>query len=154
QEVMDLLIQEMDRANRLQANFPVIMFTIDNMTQINKHVGYITAQRIVQCLSTLLKEHFGAAGTSARFSQNEILMVLPHTDIKEAEKDLNELAVDLQKQEIFQAKSYPKACLSFSVSAGLSEAKQGTDTDSLIGQALSNQKIIAHVECIKQGETA
>jgi phospholipid/cholesterol/gamma-HCH transport system ATP-binding protein len=154
QDVKDMLIQEMDRANRLQESFPVIMFTIDNIEQINKHIGYITAQRIVQCLGTLLKNHFDATGTSARYSQNEILMVLPHTDLKEAKQVLDELAIDLQKQEIFQAKSYPKACLSFSVLAGLAEAGPGIDLDSLIGQALSHQKIIAHVECIKHGETA
>jgi phospholipid/cholesterol/gamma-HCH transport system ATP-binding protein len=154
QDVKDMLIQEMDRANRLQESFPVIMFTIDNIEQINKHIGYITAQRIVQCLGTLLKNHFDATGTSARYSQNEILMVLPHTDLKEAKQVLDELAIDLQKQEIFQAKSYPKACLSFSILAGLAEAGPGMDLDSLIGQALSHQKIIAHVECIKHGETA
>jgi phospholipid/cholesterol/gamma-HCH transport system ATP-binding protein len=154
QDVRDMLIQEMDRANRLQESFPVIMFTIDNIEQINKHIGYITAQRIVQCLGTLLKNHFDATGTSARYSQNEILMVLPHTDLKEAKQVLDELAIDLQKQEIFQAKSYPKACLSFSILAGLAEAGPGMDLDSLIGQALSHQKIIAHVECIKHGETA
>jgi phospholipid/cholesterol/gamma-HCH transport system ATP-binding protein len=154
QDVKDMLIQEMDRANRLQESFPVIMFTIDNIEQINKHIGYITAQRIVQCLGTLLKNHFDATGTSARYSQNEILMVLPHTDLKEAKQVLDELAIDLQKQEIFQAKSYPKACLSFSILAGLAEAGPGMDLDSLIRQALSHQKIVAHVECIKHGETA
>ncbi|MBW2080918.1 MAG: ATP-binding cassette domain-containing protein [Deltaproteobacteria bacterium] len=154
QDVKDMLIQEMDRVNRLQGSFPVIMFTIDNMEQINKHIGYITAQRIVQCLGTLLKDHFDSTGTSARYSQNEILMVLPHTDLKDAKQVLDELAIDLQKQEIFQAKSYPKACLSFSILAGLAEAGPGMDLDSLIGQALSCQKIIAHVECIKHGERA
>lgn len=154
QEVKDMLIKEMDRVNRLEENFPVIMFTIDNMEQINKHIGYITAQRIIQCLATLIKDHFDTADTSARYSQNEILMILPYTDIKKAEQILGELAIDLQKQEIFQAKSYPKACLSFSILAGLAKAGPGMDLDSLIGQALSHQKIIAHVECIKHGETA
>jgi phospholipid/cholesterol/gamma-HCH transport system ATP-binding protein len=154
QDVKDMLIQEMDRVNRLQESFPVIIFTIDNLEQINKHVGYIAAQRIVQCLGTLLNDHFDSTGTSARYSQNEILMVLPHTDPKEAKQVLDELAIDLQKQEIFQAKSYPKACFSFSILAGLAEAGPGMDLDSLIGQALSHQKIIAHLECIKHGETA
>jgi len=154
QDVKDMLIQEMDRVNRLQESFPVIIFTIDNLEQINKHVGYIAAQRIVQCLGTLLKDHFDSTGTSARYSQNEILMVLPHTDPKEAKQVLDELAIDLQKQEIFQAKSYPKACFSFSILAGLAEAGPGMDLDSLIGQALSHQKIIVHLECIKHGGTA
>lgn len=154
QEVKDMLMQETDRMNRLKKNFPVIMFTIDNMEQINKYIGYITAQRIIQCLSTFIKDHFDTADTSARYSQNEILVVLPYTDIKEAEQILGELAIDLQKQEIFQSKSYPKACLSFSILAGLAKAGPGMDLDSLIGQALSHQKIIAHVECIKPGETA
>jgi phospholipid/cholesterol/gamma-HCH transport system ATP-binding protein len=153
QDVREMLIQEMERADRLNESFPVIMFTIDNLEQIDKHVGYIAAQRIVQCLGTLLKDRFDSTGTSARYSQNEILLVLPHTDLKEAKQVLDELAIDLQKQEIFQAKSYPKACLDFSISAGLAKAGPGMNLDSLIEQALSHQKIIAHLECIKHGET-
>lgn len=153
-DIENMLIQEMGRPDRLQESFPVVMFTIDNLEQINEHIGHIAAQQIIQCLGTLIKDHFDTADTSARYSQNEILMVLPHTGLKEAKQVLDELATDLQKQEIFQAKSYPKACFSFSVLAGLAEARPGTDLDSLMGQALSHQKIIAHLECIKHGETA
>lgn len=154
QDIKDTLIQEMDRVNRLQESFPVIMFTIDNLEQINKHIGYIAAQRVIQCLGMLLKDHFDTSGTSARYSQNDILMVLPHTGLKEAKQVLDELVTDIQKQETFQAKSYPKACFSFSILAGPAEARPGMDLDSLIKQALSHQKIIAHLECMKHGETA
>jgi hypothetical protein len=80
-------------------------------------------------------------------------MVLPHTGLKEAKQVLDELASDLRKQEIFQAETYPKACFSFSILAGPAEAGPGMDLASLMGQALSNQKIIAHLECVKHGET-
>ena len=153
-DIKKMFIQEMERVNRLQESFPVVMFTIDNLEQINEHIGHIAAQQIIQCLGTLIKDHFDTADTSARYSQNEILMVLPHTGLKRAKQVLDELATDLQKQEIFQAKSYPKACFSFSILAGLAEAGPGMDMDSLIGQALSHQKIIAYLKCIKHGETA
>jgi phospholipid/cholesterol/gamma-HCH transport system ATP-binding protein len=154
QEINKMFIQEMGRVNRLQESFPVVMFTIDNLEQISEHIGYIAAQQIIQCLATLIKDHFDTADTSVRYSQNEILMILPRTSLKKAKQVLDELATDLQKQEIFQAKSYPKTCFSFSILAGLTEAGPGLDLDSLIGQALSHQKIIAHLECIKHGETA
>jgi phospholipid/cholesterol/gamma-HCH transport system ATP-binding protein len=154
QDIKKIFIQEMERVNRLHESFPVIMFTIDNLEQINEHIGYIAAQQIIQCLGILIKDHFDTAGTSARYSQNDILMVLPHTGLKEAKQGLDELATDLQRQEIFQEKTYPKACFSFSILAGPAEARPGMDLDSLIEQALSHQKIIAHLECIKHGETA
>ena len=153
-DIENMLIQKMGRPDRLQETFSIVMFTIENLEQINEHIGHIAAQQIIRCLGTLIKDHFDTAGTSARYSQNEILMVLPHTGLKEAKQVLDELATDLQKQEIFQAKSYPKACFSFSVLAGLAEARPGTDLDSLMGQALSHQKIIAHLECIEHGGTA
>ncbi len=153
-DIKKMFIREMGRPDRLQESFPVVMFTIDNLEQINEHIGHIAAQQIIQCLGTLIKDHFDTADTSARYSQNEILMVLPHTGLKKAKQVLDELATDLQKQEIFQAKSYPKACFSFSILAGLAEAGPGMDLDSLIGQALSHQKIIAHLECIEHGGTA
>jgi phospholipid/cholesterol/gamma-HCH transport system ATP-binding protein len=153
QNIKKMFIREMGRVNRLHESFPVVMFTIDNLEQINEHIGHIAAQQIIQCLGTLIKDHFDTADTSARYSQNEILMLLPHTGLNKAKQVLDELATDLQKQEIFQAKSYPKTCFSFSILAGLAEAGHGMDLDSLIGQALSHQKIIAHIECIKHGET-
>ena len=152
-EIKKMFIQAMGQVNRLHESFPVVMFTIDNLEQINEHIGHIAAQQIVQCLGTLIKDHFDTADTSARYSQNEILMLLPHTGLNKAKQVLDELATDLQKQEIFQAKSYPKTCCSFSILAGLAEAGPGMDLDFLIEQALSHQKIIAHLECIKHGET-
>ncbi|MEA3385501.1 MAG: ATP-binding cassette domain-containing protein [Thermodesulfobacteriota bacterium] len=153
-DIENMLIQEMRRPDRLQETFSIVMFTIENLEQINEHVGHIAAQQIIQCLGTLIKDHFDTADTSARYSQNEILMILPHTGLKKAKQVLDELATDLQKQEIFQTKSYPKACFSFSILAGLAEAGPGMDMDSLIGQALSHQKIIAYLECMKHGGTA
>ncbi len=152
--IENMLIQEMGRPDRLQESFSIVMFTIENLEQINEHIGHIAAQQIIQFLGTLIKDHFDTADTSARYSQNEILMILPHTGLKKAKQVLDELATDLQKQEIFQAESYPKACFSFSILAGLAEAGPGMDLDSLIGQALSHQKNIVHLECIKHGETA
>ncbi len=154
QEIKKMFIQEMGRPDRLQESFPVVMFTIENLEQINEHIGHIAAQQIIQCLGTLIKDHFDTVDTSARYSKNEILMVLPHTGLKKTKQVLDELATDLQKQEIFQAKSYPKACFSFSILAGLAEAGPEMDLDSLIGQALSHQKNIAHLECMKHGGTA
>ncbi|PXF56599.1 MAG: diguanylate cyclase [Deltaproteobacteria bacterium] len=154
QNIKKMFIREMGQVNRLHESFSVVMFTIDNLKQINEHIGHIAAQQIIQCLGTLIKDHFDTADTSVRYSQNEILMVLPHTGLNKAKQVLDELAIDLQKQEIFQAKSYPKACFSFSILSGLAEAGPGMDLDSLIEQALSHQKIIAHLECEKHGETA
>ena len=154
QEIKKMFIQEMERADRLHEGFSVVVFTIDDLEQINEHVGYIAAQQIIRCLGTLIKDHFDAAGISARYGPNDILTVLPHTGLKEAEQILDELAADLQRQEIFQAKIYHNACFSLSVLAGLAEARPGMDLDSLMKQALSHQKTIAHLERSKHGETA
>ncbi len=154
QEIKKMFIQEMERADRLHEGFSVVVFTIDDLEQINEHVGYIAAQQIIRCLGTLIKDHFDTAGISARYGPNDILTVLPHTGLKEAEQILDELAADLQRQEIFQAKIYHNACFSLSVLAGSAEARPGMDLDSLMKQALSHQKTIAHLERSKHGETA
>lgn len=154
QEIKKMFIQEMERADRLHEGFPVVVFTIDDLEQINEHVGYIAAHQIIRCLGALIKDHFDADGISARYGPNDILTVLPHTGLKEAEHILDELAADLRKQEIFQAKIYHNACFSLSILAGSAEARPGMDLDSLMKQALSHQKIIAHLECSGHGETA
>lgn len=154
QEIRHRLIEEMERINRSQETFSVIMFTIQDLDQIKKNVGYIAAQRIVQCIGALLKDHFGTSGMAARYSRDEILMVLPHTGIEETKKTMDELAVDLQKREIFQAESYPTVCSSFSILAGTAEVRPGIEVDSLVKSARSQQKTIAHLECMKRGKAA
>ena len=152
-DLEDMFIRETGRVDRSGGAFPIIIvFTIEGLDQINEHVGYIAAQRIIQCLGALLKDHFDSSGTSARYSSDKILMLLSHTDLKDIERGLDKLAIDLQRQEILQAKSYPRACVNFSILAGLAEAGPGTDLNSLVAQALIQQKVIARMECRKLGK--
>ncbi len=139
--------QELTRIGRFQKTFSVVLFVIDDLEHIREKVGFIAAQRIVQCLGNLLKGHLGTTGMSARFSQNEILTVLPHTDLSRAQHFLEDLAGRMKDAETFQAKTYPRICLEFYIKAGIAQANSGASLESLIEQARSNLRTIAHLEC-------
>lgn len=152
-DVERLFDKEMQRVKNRNNSFPVALFTINNLEQINEYVGYIAAHQILQCLGTLIKEHFDDMGVAARYRQNEILVILPHMDIKEAKKVLDALAINLQKQSIFKLKTYPKTCISFSISSEIVQAEPGMDLDFLVEQTLSHKKVIAYLDCVEKGET-
>ncbi len=152
QDVEDMFAREMGRTDRPGGRFPiVIVFTVENLARLNEHVGYIAAQSIIQCLGTLLKRHFDSSGVSARYSTDKIFMLLPHGNLKDIEHGIEDLAVDLQRQEILQAKNYSRNCVDISILAGFAEARPRTDLNSLVAQALTHQKMIAQLECIRSG---
>jgi len=154
QNLENRLRREMGRVERFQETFCIVLFTVQSLEQISEHVGYIAAQRVVQALGAMLKEHFGTSGISARYSRNEILTVLPHTGTRDARRMLAALAGQLKQAEIFQTRSYPSACFAFSILAGVAEARAGTTLADLIGEATAQQETIFHLDCHRRGEAA
>jgi len=144
---------ELSRMSRYQDTFTIVLFEIKNLQQVTQHVGHIAAHKIVQCLANLLKDHFGTSGISARYGPNEVLTVLPHKHLDEAQKMLDELSLDLREKAIVQASSYPSICFNFSILAGLSEARSGISLDELISEARRNTKLIAKLDCKKGDST-
>ena len=127
--------------------FTVILFTIDNLDEVEKHVGSIACQKIIQAVAALIEKHIGVMGISARYSRDEILSVLPHTDYKRAQDFLDELSNDLLSQEFLNPRNYPKACSGFSIRAGLAQGEPGTELSTLAEQAKGEQATLAQMVC-------
>jgi phospholipid/cholesterol/gamma-HCH transport system ATP-binding protein len=127
--------------------FIVILFSVDELDAVEQEVGQIAAQRIIQTVASLIDEHIGVTGISARYSRNEILSVLPHTDQKWAEEFLQELAQTLQTNDVTRIDNYPKSCQGFRVTAGLSQGRPGTELSELVEEAKSRQMPLSGLTC-------
>lgn len=151
QEMERLLSAELARMGKYQAKLTLILFTIDDLKKIREKIGYILEQRIVQCMGTMLKKHFGMIGTSARYSSDSIITVLPHTDCEHAKKLLESLREEMQQMALLKAEHYTRTCVDLSILAGLACADSTVSMDSLLEDAEKNQHVMARLSCSGNG---
>ncbi len=129
------------------SRFSVALFTIDDLDEIKKGVGYIASQRIFQCLAMTLKSYLSNKEYAARFGSKEILAVFPDSDASRAEDIIQRLSLECSKQELMDPAKYKKVCIDFSLKVGVVEVNQPLTLADIIELARKNQKIIAKMEC-------
>jgi len=136
--------KEISRFERYYIPFSVIIFKIDNLDHINDRLGHIAGQKIIKNLATLLKSHLRASDICSRYSRNQILTILPNTDIEKARIACAKLADVLKGHELSQAQGYPK--VGYSILAGLAEPTHKIDIKDMVKTAESRQITLARFE--------
>ena len=138
---------------RPQEGYVVALFTVDRFDQLCESLGHIRGQEVLDALGRYLNKHFGAVGGfSARQSTNQFTTFLSFSDVHEAERILNNFAVDLQKEGLgtIQAEAHinDEICFEFGVLAGLAEGRAGVEgIDLVFKEAEARQREIARVRC-------
>ncbi len=112
-------------------------------------LGHTKAQKLIQSLGAYINKHFGDVGISNRFGRDQIVTILPSTDLGAAERLLEDIASDLQEQGLIgiQVEIQPTDCYSFAILAGLAEEKASTNIEITSERARSRQKEIARFQC-------
>jgi len=127
----------------------VVVFTVDDLDGVSEILGHIKAQELIQSLGAYINKHFGDVGISNRFGRDQIVTILPSTDLDAAERLLEDFARDLQEQGLIgiQTEIQPADCYSFAILAGLAEEKASTNIEITSERARSRQKEIARFQC-------
>jgi phospholipid/cholesterol/gamma-HCH transport system ATP-binding protein len=141
--------------------YAVAVFTLEEMDTVTERLGHEAAQEAIRSLGVYLDKHFGAiGGFSTRHSLNEYVTVLPASDLAEAEGILTGFIKDFQIQEQgildiwagAQRQSDSKECVALTMLAGLAQGQPSQDIESVIELAKHQQKVVARIRCITQGE--
>lgn len=105
--------------------FSVIMMDIDNFKRVNDTYGHQTGDTVIIALAGIMKEiNGGKVFSSGRWGGEEFMMLLPDTDVKEAE----DIAEEIRKG--FEDKAYPDIP-SQTVSIGVTSARLEDTIDTL-----------------------
>ena len=129
--------EEMARLQRHQIPFSIIVFTVENMEEINDKAGHVAAQTMLQNFATELQHYLRITDTCTRYGLDKILAVLPHTSVEQACRTCAKLAKETKISEILEVETHPGFC--FSVIAGFAEAEKDSDIDQVIATAESTQ---------------
>jgi diguanylate cyclase (GGDEF)-like protein len=75
---------EMGRAARFGHRLSVIMLDIDDFKQYNDRYGHPRGDKVLQAVSTIIRQNLREIDVAARYGGEEFILVLPETDVEGA----------------------------------------------------------------------
>lgn len=163
-ELTGLLSKEMFRSRyaltlgrgRVDTSLTAVLFSVQ-FDLLSNVLGPQSAIGVIKKLGEYVNEYFGTVGGfSARHRRGEILTMLPHIDLEEAEQLVDNFAQGLQQKALpeievlARVKTGAEECFEIFVTAGITEGSSSDDIDLLIEKAEAKQKVIARYLCSKE----
>ena len=142
------------QSRKTDDGYCILVMNLSDMDKIYSYLGYDKAQETIHSMGIYIDKHFGAiGGFSTRRKSNEIVTVLPFSNMEETQNILNEFIEDFQKGEISdiwvdaQNQAPSHQCIDFSIKVGMAEGKPFDEIESVIHFAKSHQKEIGRLRC-------
>ncbi len=128
--IREVLGEELRRSSRTDMPLAIAMIDIDHFKQINDSFGHLTGDDVLTMFSDLLRKQTRKSDMVGRYGGEEFLLVLPSTDIKEANQIVDRLRCAVANH-IFMIHSHT---ISLTVSCGIS-SYHGQSMHQLIEEA-------------------
>jgi diguanylate cyclase len=109
--------RELARADRLEAPMSVSLLDLDHFKKLNDSYGHQAGDEALKHLTRVVRELLRPTDTLARYGGEEFLILLPNTDLEEAERIMKRLQRELTRQ--FFLHDNEKVLITFS--AGVAE---------------------------------
>ena len=114
----------------------VSILDIDNFKNINDTYGHQSGDTVLRKLSDVLIGRFRETDIICRYGGEEFIILMPHTNKKEAVKILENLRKKIAGEKIFlPIESYHPVHISITISIGVTELQQEKTIEELISKA-------------------
>lgn len=120
--------RELARADRLLAPLSISLLDIDHFKKLNDSLGHQAGDEALKHLTRVVRDLLRPTDSLARYGGEEFLILLPNTDLDEAERILKRLQRELTRQ--FFLHDNDKVLITFS--AGIAERDQEETQAALI----------------------
>lgn len=132
-----------------------ILFNV-NFVYLAESLGHDVAVEIVKTLGEYINKYIGAiGGFSTRQRTGQIITIVPHLSVSDAQKVVDDLGNILHEealpslQSVVRSENGDPSCFDISVSAGITETKFQDDIEEILNNARQEQKIIADYRCVR-----
>ena len=140
----EALARETARAERSQSKLSVMLADIDGFKKFNTNFGHLTGDRVLAEVAALLQKNFRAADVVTRYGGDEFLVIMPDTDLPQAEAAVNRLGWWLEKWNRSEQREYR-----LGISCGLAAYQPKTTVEEVIKAA----DAALYVQKAKRGNT-
>jgi phospholipid/cholesterol/gamma-HCH transport system ATP-binding protein len=123
--------EELTRLQHHQIAFSVVMFTIENLAEINTKIGHVVGQTLLKNFAAQIKQRLEITDSCSRYSLDRILVVLHNADIEDARRFATRLERELRLDDLLTSDN--RNSMRIRISAGYAQAEE----DSLIKEVLS-----------------
>lgn len=80
----EILTNELAKAEARNSQLSVIMMDINNISKINRELGHAKGDEVIKLVAEKVKQNIRNQDTAGRYGGDEIAIILPDTDTKEA----------------------------------------------------------------------
>ena len=141
------------RRRHKKKTFTAILFRLE-LELLCQILGSELAYQSLRTLGEYINTHMdGQGGFSARQSRDQILTILPYTEMEEAQKMLDNFALGLKKVLVCSGQGRTdeeksEVCsFGINVYAGVTESRSDEDIDKIIITAKSVENVVAQYRC-------
>lgn len=116
-----LMKVEFSRARRYRLPLAFVVFVVDRLNDLSKNFGYKARDLVLERFQTILRRETRSCDFLGRFTDDRVLLLLPHTDAEGARVLVNRVRRMLSIQEFeFEGKAFR-----VTISAGISQYRDG-----------------------------
>lgn len=132
--LMDLMNQELDKANRYHFPVSLLMIDIDYFKQYNDSAGHLAGNKVLIKLADIFRNFIRKTDLAARYGGEEFAILLPHTEKRFAEKLCDRLRLLVEQTAFDDEDKLPGGKLT--ISCGIAECPLDAQTaEDLIEKA-------------------
>jgi two-component system, cell cycle response regulator len=132
--LMDLMEQELDKANRYHFPVSLLMIDIDFFKQYNDSAGHLAGNKVLVKLADIFRNFIRKTDIAARYGGEEFAILLPHTEKRFAEKLCDRLRLLVEQTSFDEEEKLPGGKLT--ISSGIAECPiDASSAEELIEKA-------------------
>lgn len=129
--VRDVLALEVLRAARYRSPLAVVMADLDYFKRVNDTHGHLAGDAVLEATAAVILQRLRATDVAGRFGGEEMILVLPQTDLDGATELAEQLRVAVESNEC----RFGETRISVTMSLGVAEFGEGHDGDGLVQAA-------------------
>ena len=136
--------EKLAHLQRHQIVFSVVMFTVENLAEINEKMGHIEGQTMLKNFADQIKQSLDITDSCSRYALDKILVVLHNADLEDAQTFATRLAGKLRADDLL--KENGDEALTIRICAGYAQAEEDSLIRDVLAEAESRDNQYCEIE--------